>query len=64
MCRLSLSQITKEMTLVIANRKGNWISFASDSRISFTNQGHVDIGIKIFSNPTKVSSMTDGQTNK
>ena len=51
------------MTLVVVNRKGNWVSFASDSRISFPDQGYLDIGIKVFSNPTKVSSMTDGETN-
>ncbi|SKB35120.1 hypothetical protein SAMN05660776_0630 [Salegentibacter holothuriorum] len=47
------------MTLVIAQKKNKKISFASDSRISFGNQGHIDFGIKIFSVPVKIYSPTD-----
>ncbi|MEN3324820.1 hypothetical protein VP395_13865 [Mariniflexile soesokkakense] len=52
------------MTLVIAERKNNKISFCSDSRISFGNQGHIDFGIKVFSIPVKIYSPTDTSTRR
>jgi hypothetical protein len=51
------------MTLVIAQRIGNNISFSSDYRISFGNQGRIDFGIKIFSVPVKIYSPTSVETN-
>lgn len=51
------------MTLVIAHRFRNNISFSSDSRISFGLAGHIDYGIKIFSVPVNVFSPTSSGTN-
>lgn len=50
------------MTLVIAHKFKNRISFSSDSRISFGNQGHIDFGIKLFSIPVKIYSPTSSKT--
>jgi hypothetical protein len=47
------------MTLVIARKMNNVISFASDSRIDFQGSGYIDFGIKIFSVPAKIYSPTD-----
>lgn len=51
------------MTLVIAHKFKNIISFSSDSRITFGNQGHIDFGIKVFSVPVKIHSPTSSETN-
>lgn len=42
------------MTLIIANRTEQHLSFSSDSRISFGANGYFDKGIKIFSVPFKL----------
>ena len=52
------------MTLVIAQKKGNDISFSSDSRISFGEYSTpFDYGIKVFSVPVKIYSPVDSQTS-
>jgi hypothetical protein len=51
------------MTLVIAHKLNNTISFSSDSRISFGTQGHIDFGVKVFSVPVKIFSPTTSDTN-
>jgi hypothetical protein len=51
------------MTLVIARKLRNKISFASDSRITFGTQGQIDFGIKIFSIPVKIYSPTSSETD-
>ncbi|PZR10352.1 MAG: hypothetical protein DI539_21240 [Flavobacterium psychrophilum] len=52
------------MTLVIARKIKNVISFSSDSRIKFGDQGFIDFGIKIFPIPVKIYSPTDKATGK
>lgn len=42
------------MTLIIAQRLNNQVSFSSDSRISFGSHGYFDKGIKIFNVPFKL----------
>ena len=42
------------MTLVIAQRLGNKLTFSSDSRLSFDGQGYFDKGIKIFKVPFRL----------
>lgn len=51
------------MTLVIAQKVKNRISFSSDSRISFGSQGYIDFGVKIFSVPVEIYSPTSVETN-
>lgn len=51
------------MTLVIAQKNGNKISFSSDSRISFRGISKpFDYGIKVFSVPVKIYSPIDSKT--
>ena len=42
------------MTLIIVTRKAKKVSFSSDSRISFGDNGYFDKGIKLFSVPMKL----------
>jgi hypothetical protein len=51
------------MTLVIAERLKNRVSFTSDSHITFGTQGHIDFGVKVFSVPVKIYSPTSAETN-
>lgn len=50
------------MTLVVVNRIGHEVSFSSDSRISFGNNGYIDHGIKVFSVPVTISTASDADT--
>lgn len=50
------------MTLVIANKFRNTISFCSDSRLSFGTSGYIDFCVKIFSVPVKIQSPTTAET--
>lgn len=45
------------MTLIIAQRNKDYVSFSSDSRISFGDYGYFDKGIKIFSVPFKLKGL-------
>jgi hypothetical protein len=50
------------MTLVVANRFRDIISFSSDSRLSFGTAGHIDYCVKVFTVPVKIKSPTDSVT--
>ena len=51
-------QNTIPMTLCIAKKYGRHVEFASDSRLTFNDNKHIDIGIKVFSIPL---SLQDSQ---
>ena len=48
------------MTLCIAEKAGQTITFAADSRIGLGDEGHVDIGVKILTVPVVVRSPSNG----
>lgn len=51
------------MTLCIAEKAGQTITFAADSRIGLGDEGHVDIGVKILRVPVVVRSPSNESGN-
>lgn len=52
------------MTLVIAERRNCIVRFSSDSRLTFSKEGHIDFGVKILSIPVKIFSPTNKETQE